>query len=102
MQQLNQKMFRATSANNWIDEVKDLPTPKMLFSEFWVENEKLTNSNLIKPYLYKAVKNRSLNYIKREKRKSGLDEIFNIQNSEFENFEEMQELKNYCDGKVHQ
>ena len=39
MQQLNQKMFRATSANNWIDEVKDLPTPKMLFSEFWVENE---------------------------------------------------------------
>ena len=39
MQQLNQKMFRATSANNWIEEVKDLPTPKMLFSEFWVENE---------------------------------------------------------------
>jgi len=39
MQQLNQKMFRATSANNWIDEVKDLPTPNMLFSEFWVENE---------------------------------------------------------------
>lgn len=39
MQQLSKKMFRATSANNWIDEVKDLPTPKMLFSEFWVENE---------------------------------------------------------------
>lgn len=39
MKQLNQEMFRATSANKWIEEVKDLPTPKMLFSEFWVENE---------------------------------------------------------------
>lgn len=35
----NNNMFRATSANQWIKEVKDLPTPKMLFSEFWVENE---------------------------------------------------------------
>lgn len=39
MKQHNNKMFRATSANKWIEEVKDLPTPKMLFSEFWVENE---------------------------------------------------------------
>lgn len=39
MTQLNKKMFRSTSANNWINEVKDLPTPKMLFGEFWVENE---------------------------------------------------------------
>lgn len=39
MKQLNQKMFKATSANKWIEEVKDIPTPKMLFSEFWVENE---------------------------------------------------------------
>lgn len=55
-----------------------------VLTQFWVENEKLTHNNLIKSYLYRAVKNRSLNYIKREKRKSGLDEIFNIQNSDFE------------------
>lgn len=46
-----------------------------VLERFWLENEKLTNKNLIKPYLFKAVKNRSLNYNKREKRKTGLDEI---------------------------
>ncbi len=43
---------------------------------FWMENEKLLNKNLIKPYLYKAVKNRSLNYNKREKKNLGLDDFF--------------------------
>jgi RNA polymerase sigma-70 factor (ECF subfamily) len=52
-----------------------------VFAQFWVENEKLQHKNLIKPYLYKAVKNRALNYNKREKRKSRLDEIFDSQNT---------------------
>lgn len=55
-----------------------------VLAQFWSENEKLQNKNLIKPYLYKAVRNRTLNYIKREKRKSGLDEIFDSQNTDFE------------------
>ncbi len=53
-----------------------------VLTQFWVENEKLLHKNLIKPYLYKAVKNRALNYNKREKRKSRLDEIFDLQNSD--------------------
>lgn len=52
--------------------------------QFWSENEKLINKNLVKPYLYKAVKHRALNYNKRERRKTGLDEILESQNTEFD------------------
>ena len=52
--------------------------------KFWNENEKLNNKTLVKPYLYKAVKHRALNYNKREKRKTALDEIFDPQKTEFE------------------
>ncbi len=55
-----------------------------VLERFWLENEKLLNKNLIKPYLFKAVKNRSLNYNKREKRKTGLDEIFGSNHREKE------------------
>jgi RNA polymerase sigma-70 factor (ECF subfamily) len=54
-----------------------------VLTQFWFDNEKLLHKNLIKPYLYKAVKNRALNYNKREKRKSRLDEILDLQNSDF-------------------
>jgi RNA polymerase sigma-70 factor (ECF subfamily) len=68
--------------------VDDFDTSKDIvhdvFAQFWVENEKLQHKNLIKPYLYKAVKNRALNYNKREKRKSRLDEIFDSQNTAFD------------------
>ena len=50
-----------------------------VLAQFWAENEKLLDKNLVKPYLYKAVKNRALNHNKREKRKSALDELFNNQ-----------------------
>ena len=53
-----------------------------VLTQFWEENEKLQHKNLVKPYLYKAVKNRALNYSKREKRKSRLDEIFDLQNAD--------------------
>ena len=60
--------------------VHDFETSKDIvqevFTQFWEESEKLQNKNFIKPYLYKAVKNRSLNYNKREKRILGLDELF--------------------------
>lgn len=55
-----------------------------VLTQFWAENEKLRDKNLTKPYLYKSVKNQSLNYIKREKRKSGLDEILNTNKTEFD------------------
>lgn len=55
-----------------------------VLTQFWAENDKLLNKNLIKPYLYKAVRNRTLNYIKREKRKSGLEEILNPANGDFD------------------
>lgn len=42
---------------------------------FWEENDKLLNKNLVKSYLFKSVKNRSLNYLKREKRNTGLDQF---------------------------
>lgn len=55
-----------------------------VLTQFWAESEKLQNRNLIKHYLYKAVKNRTLNYIKREKRKTGLDEVLNAVNGDFD------------------
>jgi len=68
--------------------VDDINTSKDIvhdvLTRFWVENEKLLNKNLVKPYLYKAVKHRALNYNKRERRKTGLDEILESQNTEFE------------------
>ena len=53
-----------------------------VLTQFWTESEKLQNKSLVKPYLYKAVKNRSLNFIKREKRKTGLEEILNPLNGD--------------------
>uniref|UniRef100_UPI0032164E6D RNA polymerase sigma-70 factor n=1 Tax=uncultured Draconibacterium sp. TaxID=1573823 RepID=UPI0032164E6D len=58
-----------------------------VFATFWVENEKLINKSLIKPYLFKSVKHKALNYKKRESRKSGLDEFFNSVNDELANSE---------------
>jgi RNA polymerase sigma-70 factor (ECF subfamily) len=55
-----------------------------VFTDFWNDREKLRHKNLVKPYLYKAVKNRALNYNKREKRKSRLDEIFDSQRSDYD------------------
>jgi len=60
-----------------IDASKDIVQD--VLTRFWLENEKLLNKNLIRPYLYKAVKNQALNYNKREKRKLGLDELLNAQ-----------------------
>jgi len=59
--------------------VNDIDTSKDIVQEvlarFWMENEKLLNKNLVRPYLYKAVKNQALNHKKREKRKTGLDAL---------------------------
>ena len=60
-----------------IDASKDIVQD--VLTRFWLENEKLLNKNLIRPYLYKAVKNQALNYNKREKRKVGLDELLSVQ-----------------------
>lgn len=66
--------------------VGDAETSKDIVQEvmatFWEENEKLLNKDLVKPYLFKAVKNRALNHLKRESRKSGLDELFDSYNNE--------------------
>lgn len=53
------------------DEAKDIVQD--VFERFWIENEQLRNKSLIKAYLYKAVKNRALNYKKRESRLSRID-----------------------------
>ncbi|NQU55218.1 MAG: RNA polymerase sigma-70 factor [Bacteroidetes bacterium] len=65
-----------------IDTSKDIVQD--VLTRFWIENEKLLNKNLIKPYLYKAVKNQALNYNKREKRKTGLDELLKPKNSDIQ------------------
>ena len=33
------KLFLVNSANDWIDKVKHIRVPNMLFSELWYENE---------------------------------------------------------------
>jgi len=53
-----------------------------VLTTFWVENQKLKNKDLVKPYLFKAVKHKALNYKKRESRKSPLDTFFDEYNSE--------------------
>lgn len=49
---------------------------------FWQENEKLRNKNLVKPYLYKSVRNRALNLKKKEKKLTSLEELFDQFNDE--------------------
>jgi RNA polymerase sigma-70 factor (ECF subfamily) len=49
---------------------------------FWQENEKLRNKNLIKPYLFKSVRNRALNLKKKEKKLSSIEELFDQFNAE--------------------
>lgn len=85
---LNKEEFRIIFKENYpelclfaLRYVDDIETAKDIVQDvlasFWTENEKLLNKNLVKPYLFKAVRNRALNYLKREKRKTGLDEILN-------------------------
>ena len=61
--------------------VNDIDTSKDIVQEvltrFWIENEKLLNKNLIRPYLYKSVKNQALKYKGRENRKTGFDVFLN-------------------------
>ena len=60
--------------------VSDFDTSKDIvqdvFTGFWEENHKLRNKNMVRSYLYKAVKNRALNHNKRESCKTGLDDFF--------------------------
>lgn len=56
------------------DTAKDIVQD--VLTRFWEENHKLISRKSLKPYLYKAVKNRALNYNKRESRKTGLDDLF--------------------------
>jgi RNA polymerase sigma-70 factor, ECF subfamily len=55
---------------------------------FWSENDKLRNKNLVKPYLFKSVKHKALNYKKRENRNSPLDTFFEEYNQELASSED--------------
>lgn len=71
--------------------VNDVETAKDIvqetFTTFWMDNDKLRNKKLLRPYLFKSVKNKAYNYIKRESRKSGIDELFDNYNQEMANSE---------------
>lgn len=60
--------------------VKDIDVAKDIVQEtliiFWQENEKLRNKTLVKSYLFKSVRNRALNFLKKEKKLNSLDELF--------------------------
>lgn len=58
-----------------------------VFTTFWSEYHKLKNKQLVKPYLFKSVKHRSLNYLKRESRKSLIDDFFDQYNENLVNIE---------------
>jgi len=73
-----------------------------VLTTFWTENEKLKNKDLVKPYLFKAVKHKALNYKKRESRKSPLDSFFDEYNAELsiaddENVESFMALNSLMD-----
>ncbi len=72
-------LYAARFVNDF-DTSKDIVQDVLL--KFWEENHKLLNKKLIKPYLYKAVKNRALNYNKRERRNTGLDSLLAELNDE--------------------
>lgn len=65
---------------NDVEAAKDIV--QEVFTTFWTDNKKLRNKRLVKPYLFKSVKHKALNYKKRESRKSGLDEFFESFNEE--------------------
>jgi RNA polymerase sigma-70 factor (ECF subfamily) len=45
-----------------------------IFVYFWEKKEKITIDSSVKAYLYRSSKNKSLNYLRNEKRKSGIHE----------------------------
>ncbi|MCE4564645.1 RNA polymerase sigma-70 factor [Maribellus sp. CM-23] len=66
---------------------------------FWEESEKLKDKKLIRPYLFKSVKHRALNHLKRESRKLPLDAFFDsfnetLANNENESVESFLALEN--------
>ena len=68
--------------------VPDFDTSKDIvqdvLAKFWEESDRLLNRDRTKSYLYRAVKNRALNYNKRERRKTGLDELIEGLSNELE------------------
>ncbi|MEN8156190.1 MAG: RNA polymerase sigma-70 factor [Bacteroidota bacterium] len=55
------------------DTAKDIVQDVLV--RFWEEKERLRHKNAVKSYLFTAVKNRSLNHLKREKRGAGISEL---------------------------
>ena len=92
---LNKEDFRDIFLENYpglclfaLRYVDDINTSKDIVQDvmatFWSENDKLINKTLVKPYLYKAVRNRALNFLKREKKKTGLDQILQSGDDDFD------------------
>jgi len=90
------------------DVSKDIAQEVLL--KFWEENHKLRNLNLLKPYLYKSIKNRALNYNKRHKRIEGLDKLllesnpnhFDIETNDASSFLSFSELKNDLENAINE
>lgn len=49
-----------------------------VFVKLWTNREELTITTNVKAYLYTAVKNHSLNYLKQDKRNITIDEVFSF------------------------
>lgn len=65
-----------------------------VFSKFWSESEKLNDKSQVKSYLYSAVKHKALNYNKREKKKTSLNQLLNESENELEDFSSQNILMN--------
>ena len=91
-----------------VDAAKDIVQD--VLATFWDENEKLRNKQLLKPYLFKSVKHKVLNYKKRESRKSPLDDFFDTFNEELadsgsesvESFLEMNHLMDDLEAAINE
>lgn len=93
-----EKIFRENFAplcNLAVTVVKNPDTAKdivqQVFVNFWQKKDKLTIHTAIRPYLYKAVVNTGINYIKKENRFSPLDSYKEKAGSEYQGASEEKE-----------
>ncbi|MDX9883603.1 MAG: RNA polymerase sigma-70 factor [Prolixibacteraceae bacterium] len=72
-----------------------------LFVDLWLKREKLTVKSSVSPYLFRAVRNRSIDYLRESKRNVSLSDVSeNRFNSPFEDKMEEAELNNRINQSI--
>ena len=89
------------------DYIADMDKARLLvqqvFVDLWIKRKKLNVTQSIKPYMYCAVRNKSIDYIRQHKNTIQINEIIeNTQETPFQNLIQEAEINNKINASINQ